>query len=561
MKLISIMRPNSHVALAMGILSSFAHAADVQPLPEQVEFNRDIRPILSDNCFFCHGPDKNKRQAELRLDTAEGLTGVRPDPAKPAVVVAGKSAESELVRRIGSADPEKLMPPVDSGKRLTAREIEILKRWIDQGAKYEGHWAFLSIKRPAIPSSAAADNPARDQFLKGNAIDAFVREGLAGMRLVPGAPADRITLIRRLSFDLIGLPPTPEQVDAFVADESADAYERLVDRLLESPHFGERLAIWWLDLVRYADTVGYHGDQDVSVSPFRQYVIDSFNANKHFDQFTVEQLAGDLLPNPTREQKIASGYNRLGMMSAEGGVQDKEYLAKYIAERVRNASGTWLGVTLGCAECHDHKYDPFTTHDFYRFEAFFADIQERGLYSGANADGNWGPFIKVPNAEQAAALAEQDRKIEATKTVLNTATAELAAAQSAWEKTQSVWTVLKPQTMTSANGVTLTLKDDGSILASGANPPTDTYVLKFDQLPREITAIRLEVLPDDSLPKKGPGRAGNGNFVLSECIVQYKPLEREENRVPCRTRPPITNRPEPPRKPVRQVGDCSGHRQ
>ena len=235
-------------------------------------------------------------------------------------------------------------------------------------------------------------------------------------------------------------------------DMSADAYERVVNRLLDSPHYGERLAMWWLDLVRYADTVGYHGDQDVSVSPFRQYVIDSFNANKHFDQFTTEQLAGDLLPQPTREQKIASGYNRLGMMSAEGGVQDKEYLAKYIAERVRNATGTWLGVTLGCAECHDHKYDPFTTRDFYRFEAFFADIQERGLYSGANADGNWGSYIKVPTIEQEAALAGLDQQIAAVKTVLNTATPELAAAQSAWEKSQIVWTVVKPESSSSANG-------------------------------------------------------------------------------------------------------------
>jgi hypothetical protein len=277
--------------------------------------------------------------------------------------------------------------------------------------------------------------------------------------------------------------------------------------------------MWWLDLVRYADTVGYHGDQDMSVAPFRQYVIESFNANKRFDQFTVEQLAGDLLPNPTREQLIASGYNRLGMMSAEGGVQDKEYLAKYIAERVRNASGTWLGVTLGCCECHDHKFDPLTTRDFYRFEAFFADIKERGLYSGAHADGNWGPNIKVPNAEQEAALAKLDQEIADVKKLLDTTTPEIAAAQAGWEKSQVVWTVLKPESLTSAEGVTLTAKDDGSILASGKNPATDTYTLVVKNPPQGITAFRLEVLPDDSLPKKGPGRAGNGNFVLSEFAV------------------------------------------
>jgi hypothetical protein len=231
-------------------------------------------------------------------------------------------------------------------------------------------------------------------------IDDYIDAGLQSAGLPGVQQADRVTLIRRLSFDLLGLPPTPAETAAFVADQSPDAVRKLVDRLLESQHFGERMAVWWLDLVRYADSVGYHGDQEVSVSPFRQYVIQSFNANKPFDQFTVEQLAGDLLPGATLEQKIASGYNRLGMMSAEGGVQDREYLAKYIAERVRNASGTWLGITLGCAECHDHKFDPFTTKDFYRFEAFFADIRERGLYSGANSDGNWGPFVKVPTAEQ-----------------------------------------------------------------------------------------------------------------------------------------------------------------
>ena len=500
-------------------------------IPAVIEFNRDIRPILSENCFFCHGPDKNKRQAELRLDTLDGLTRHPADPAKPGSVVPGKPAESELVRRISSADPEKVMPPADSGKRLSPRDVQLLKLWVEQGANYEGHWAFLPIRRPANSKQNEPVQPGTVVPTASTVIDAMVRDGLASRGLKPSPEADRITLIRRLSFDLIGLPPTPEQVDAFVRDTSPNAYEKVVDGLLQSPHYGERLAIWWLDLVRYADSVGYHGDQDVSVSPFRQYVIDAFNKNQRFDQFTIEQLAGDLLPEPSRDQKIASGYNRLGMMSAEGGVQDKEYLAKYIAERVRNATGTWLGVTLGCAECHDHKYDPFTTRDFYRFEAFFADIQERGLYSGANSDGNWGSFIKVPNPEQEAALAELDRQIAATKTVLNTPTAELADAQTAWEKTQILWTALKPASIISTSGATLTLKEDGSILASGTSPPTDTYVLKINDLPSGVTAFRLEVLPDDSLPAKGPGRAGNGNFVLSEFIVEQNSVEATDRRV------------------------------
>ena len=520
------------------VFPCFTLAADVGDFPQVVEFNRDIRPILSENCIFCHGPDKNKRQADLRLDTAEGLTGVPADAAKLGVVIPGKPLESELIRRIVSSDAEQLMPPPDSGKQLTPREIALLKRWVEQGARYEGHWAFLPLKR----SAAATPNqpPVQDQTQalaahqrkSSLAIDAFVREGLTNVRLAPGAEANRTTLIRRLSFDLTGLPPTPEQVDAFLQDTSAEAYEHVVDRLLASPHYGERLAIWWLDLVRYADSVGYHGDQDVSVAPFRQYVIDSFNANQRFDEFTLEQLAGDLLPEPSRRQKIASGYNRLGMMSAEGGVQDKEYLAKYIAERVRNASGTWLGVTLGCAECHDHKYDPFTTRDFYRFEAFFADIQERGLYSGASADGTWGPFIKVPNPEEEAALAELDRQLAVTKAKLNQPTPELATAQAAWEKSQTVWTLLKPTNLTATNGTTLSLKEDGSILASGESPSTDTYVLTCENLPSNITAIRVEVLPDDTFPAKGPGRAGNGNFVLSEFIVQYKDASGTAQSVP-----------------------------
>lgn len=507
--------------LLVGFVASFASpllAADNAPLPDVVEFNRDIRPILSDNCFFCHGPDKNKRKADLRLDTAEGLVG---KPGESGTVTPGKPNDSELFRRITSTDPEQKMPPAEGTKSLTSRDIALIKKWIEQGAKYEGHWAFLPLKRPAS-----------ENLQTESAIDALIADELKKQNLKPSPAADRIALIRRLSFDLIGLPPTPEEVTASVNDSSPDAYEKLVDRLLKSPHFGERMAMWWLDLVRYADTVGYHGDQNMSVAPFRQYVIESFNANKRFDQFTIEQLAGDLLPNPTREQLIASGYNRLGMMSAEGGVQDKEYLAKYIAERVRNASGTWLGITLGCAECHDHKFDPLTTRDFYRFEAFFADIQERGLYSGAHADGNWGPFVKVPNAEQEAAQTKLDQEIADVKKTLATSTPELAAAQAAWEKSHVAWTVLKPESITSAEGVTLTAKDDGSILASGKNPANDTYSLVVKNPPQGITAFRFEVLPDDSLPKKGPGRAGNGNFVLSEFAVKHVVGETIDETVP-----------------------------
>jgi hypothetical protein len=378
-------------------------------VPAVIEFNRDVRPILTDRCYACHGPDKNKRKADLRFDTREGLLGTT---GKTGAVTPGKPAESELWRRITSDSPDERMPPPAFAKGLSETDRQVLRRWIEQGAKWEGHWAFLPIGRPQPPAVAAGASPK-------NAIDRFILQGLTEHRLTPSPEADPITLIRRLRFDLTGLPPTVAEVDAFVADPSERGYERAVDRLLASPEFGERMAMWWLDLVRYADSVGYHGDQPMSVSPFRDYVIKSFNENKPFDRFTVEQLAGDLLPEQTTEQKIASGYNRLGMMSAEGGVQPKEYLAKYIAERVRNVSGAWLGVTFGCCECHNHKYDPFTQRDFYSLEAFFADIQEQGLYSGAEFNGKWGSHINLPTPAQERERQRLDKEIASVRKLID----------------------------------------------------------------------------------------------------------------------------------------------
>ncbi len=333
-----------------------------------------------------------------------------------------------------------------------------------------------------------------------------------------------MTLARRVAFDLTGLPPTPEQVARLVADPSNTGYERLVDELLASPRYGERMAMWWLDLVRYADSVGYHGDQPVSVFPFREYVVRALNDNKPFDQFTIEQLGGDLLPEATLENKVAAGYNRLGMMSEEGGVQPKEYLAKYIAERVRNASGTWLGLTLGCAECHDHKFDPLTTKDFYRFEAIFADIQEKGLYGG----DDFSPLVQIPTPDQAGELARLNGEIATIETQLATATPELEKAQADWERTLAggpgEWIVLRPTSSASKEGATLTVLEDGSILAGEKKVvAADSYTLTADVELTGVTALRLEVLPDPSLPSQGPGRADNGNFVLSELRIAAAP--------------------------------------
>jgi mono/diheme cytochrome c family protein len=353
----------------------------------RVEFNRDIRPILSDKCFACHGPDANRRKAGLRLDTDEGAKADR-DGAR--VIVPGLPEESELIARITSPQKSRRMPPAKTGKSLSAEEIARIRRWIEQGAPYQAHWSFTAPQRPAIPGGKTGD-------WSRNPIDAFVLTRLQAAGLQPSPEADRYTLVRRLCFDLSGLPPTPQDADEFVFDPRPDAYERLVDLLLASPHFGERLAVWWLDLVRYADTVGYHGDQEHHAAPYRDYVIKAFNDNLPFDRFTTEQLAGDLLPGATTLQRIATCYNRLLQTTHEGGAQDKEYLAKYAADRVRNLSVVWMGATVGCAECHDHKYDPYTQQDFYRLAAFFADVQERGAYRGPDASPTKRPpEIEVP---------------------------------------------------------------------------------------------------------------------------------------------------------------------
>lgn len=474
----------------------------------EIEFNRDVRPILSDKCFACHGPDAKTREAELRLDQREIAVAGRGDRA---AIVPGNSMSSQVIERIISTDDLVRMPPPEAGPPLAASEIEILKQWIDQGAQFEDHWSYIPPVRPEVPVVPGENSGEIDRFIRQKQIEAGIE--MSGR-------ADRRTLLRRLSFDLVGLPPTPEEAQEFLQDDSPQAYEKAVDRFLASPHFGERMAIYWLDLVRYADTLGYHGDQVRSVSPYRDYVIEAFNSNKPFDQFTTEQIAGDLLPNATLWQKVASTYNRLNRASGEGGVQPKEYLAKYSADRVRTAGAVWLGSTFGCSECHDHKFDPFTTKDFYSFAAFFADIKEQGIVQGARHIEQ----MPVPTPEQAQRQQELNSKIEATAAQFQRSTPELQAAFETWKqearRAAERWVVAEPVAVTSANGATLKIEAGNVITATGANPDKDVYLVELSTKLPTIGALRLEVLRHDSLPAKGPGRAGNGNFVVHKVDVE-----------------------------------------
>jgi len=388
----------------------------LQAEEEQVDFVHDIRPILSDRCFACHGPDANARKADMRLDQRES--------ALAAAIQPGDAEGSELVRRITNDDPELRMPPIDSNKiPITAAEADLIRRWIDQGANYDTHWSFVKPVQPEVPRFFS-------EFEEGfHPIDAFMLQRLLREGLSPSPEADRRTLIRRLSFDLTGLPPSPDQVRGFLADTSSDAYEKVVDQLLDSRHYGERIALYWLDVVRYADTNGIHSDTHSDHAPYRDYVIKAFNDNMPFNQFVIEQLAGDLLAEATDDQKISSGFNRLNMWTHEGGAQPKEYTAIYAADRVRNTGSIFLGMTIGCAQCHDHKFDPFTMKDFYSFASFFADVKETAV-----GDQEAVSLPRIAHDEEEAEVIRQLRqKLAAAQQRVDSSTPELEQGQKEWE--------------------------------------------------------------------------------------------------------------------------------
>ncbi|MFO0918170.1 MAG: PSD1 and planctomycete cytochrome C domain-containing protein [Planctomycetaceae bacterium] len=378
---------------------------------KRVVFNRDVRPILSNNCYLCHGPDAKNRQAGLRLDVREDA--VKPLESGQTAIVPGEALKSHLLARITTTNPGEVMPPPATGKTLTAAEIATLTDWINEGAEYQGHWSFLTPQRPQPPEVSSND------FLH-NEIDAFVLAKLQAEGLAPSPAADKVTLIRRVTLDLTGLPPTPEEVDAFVNDASPGAYGALVDRLLQSPRYGEHFGRIWLDAARYGDTHGLHLDNERSLWPYREWVINAFNQNKPFDQFTIEQLAGDLLPNPTREQLIATGFNRCNVTTSEGGSINEEVLVRYAVDRVETMSTVWLGLTMGCAVCHNHKFDPISQAEFYQLYAFFNSLSDQAM------DGNAllpPPTMKLPTPEQTTQLAEFDQRIGALQQTIQ---AELA---------------------------------------------------------------------------------------------------------------------------------------
>ena len=509
-------QPIRLIALLVLVLSaSEIRAAE----PARINFSRDILPILSDTCFTCHGPDQNQRKADLRLDTKDGALRT-----ENPVIIPGKSGDSELILRITSSDPAEVMPPQKSNRKLTAGQIELLKRWIDEGAAWGKHWAYEAPRRPpAVQTTTWPKNP----------IDRFILARLEREGLPPAAEAPRETLIRRVTLDLIGLPPTPEEIDAFLRDRSDQAYETVVDRLLNSPHYGERMAWDWLDAARYADTNGYQGDPTRSMWYWRDWVIEAMNRNMPFDQFTVEQLAGDLLPNPQRSQLIATGFHRNHMINGEGGRIAEESRVDYVQDRVETTGTVWMGLTLNCCRCHDHKFDPLAQREYYQLSAYFNSIDESGA---TDAYPQARPILPVPTLEQETRIAELKSREEMSNTARAELEQKLRADQPAWEQALAAkgdktalaeWAPLVPDVLRSTGGATLTKASDGAILASGENPARDSFVLTLKTRVAPITGIKLEALPDSSFVNSGPGRADNGNFVLTEfsVVLAGKPLK------------------------------------
>jgi mono/diheme cytochrome c family protein len=499
-----------------------------KPPAPRIDFTTQIQAIFDDNCTRCHGP--NVQQNQLRLDS---LAGLMQGSLHGKVIIPGNSKDSPLVRRLLGLDEPRMPfgnPP------LAAEKIDLIRAWIDQGAPgaeasagpsetKTTHWAFIKPARPAMPQVK------RKAWVR-NPIDNFVLARLEKEGLSPSPEADKETLIRRVSLDLIGLPPRIEEVDAFLADKSPNAYEKVVERLLASPHYGERWARPWLDLARYADTHGYEKDDRRVAWKYRDWVINALNQDMSFREFTIEQIAGDMLANPGTDQLIATGFHRNTLLNQEGGIDQEEQRWYTLVDRVNTTASVWLGITLGCAQCHNHKYDPFTQKDYYQFLAFFDHAEYKTQNLGQGEGWILEPEIELPTPEQERKSKELKAEIDRLQKALDTSTPELEAAQSGWEEAMkrvgADWTVLRPIRYTSAGGATLSLRDDLSILAGGKNPEADTYTVEAQTDRTAITGVRLEVLNDASLPQGGPGRDPEGNFFLSSFEVEAAPADQSQ---------------------------------
>ncbi|NND99689.1 MAG: DUF1549 domain-containing protein [Pirellulaceae bacterium] len=483
-------------------------AVSAQDRKQSVDFIRDIQPIISENCNFCHGPDEEQRQADLRLDVEDEAI---------SVIQRHSREDSELFARlIASDDPDTLMPPPESNRKLTADQIELIGRWIDQGAQWEQHWSFRPIEKPTPPQFQPFDGvPIHNQ------IDAFVQQRLRLESMAPAPAADRRTLIRRLSLDLTGLPPTPTDVTGFVNDTQPDAYDRLVQRLLDSPAFGQRMAWDWLDAARYADTNGYQGDRERTMWPWRDWVTRAFNENLPFDQFTIWQLAGDQLPDATLEQKLATGFCRNHPINGEGGRIAEENRVEYVMDMSETMGTVWLGLTLNCCRCHDHKYDPITNEEYYQFFAFFNQTPVKG----SGGDPQTAPVISVPDAQQTRQLAKLNEQIASADQQLRELSKTLVDAQADWERertnelsTATQWEILDPE-KSFANRQRMRVLADQSILTAGPNPDNDTYTVLATPKNQTITGVRLEALRHDTMTKGGLARSDSGNFVLTSMEI------------------------------------------
>ncbi len=497
------------------------------PSPESINYNRDIRPILSANCFYCHGPDEAHQEADLRLDHAQGATR---DLGGYQAIVPGDAEASEAIKRILTDDHDDLMPPPESEKKLTSSEKALLRRWIQDGANYESHWSFLKPVRPEIPQVDQA------QWVL-QPIDAFVLERLEKDGLEPSPEASKETLIRRVTLDLTGLPPSPSEVESFLNDHSSNAYEKVVDRLLQSERYGERMALNWLNAARYADTHGYQNDQERQMWIWRNWVIDAYNQNKPFDEFTIEQIAGDMLPESTMDQKIASAFNRNHRINGEGGVIPEEYRVEYVIDRVETTGTIWLGLSVGCARCHSHKFDPISQHEFYSMFSYFNNVPEKGR------DGNRGnaePTLTVPVPGMELKVADAEDKVESLRAKISQDTPAYLQEFDQWKKTtrqdllegkhQTSWSAANITKVASTGGVRFEELEDGSYLATGKNPANAVYTITLQPQNGTITGIRLETLTHSKLTNGGLARSVNGNFVLTgfEVAVQEKDTKKSE---------------------------------